>query len=172
MTDFEHLLHCLGEACRTCFLRVQFSKVPLALLISIFLYVAVRGFLFRLALRFLFQVSFVSPWFSFYDAINMHWGRLESDIKKCFVAVSLSLSCLAKLLAFSRVRFISSWSFSKSSQFCNPMTILFSSFSAPKLQYFARPYKSVIKLSTDSPTHWLLELNFAHSKMIFLFTTK
>ena len=90
----------------------------------------------------------------------------------CCFTVSL---CLAKFVAFSRVRFGSSWSFSESSRFCNPTTIrsrMSSSFSAPKLQYLARPYKSVIKLSTDSPTRLLLELNFARSKMIFLFAMK
>ena len=35
-----------------------------------------------------------------------------------------------------------------------------SSLNVPKLQYLARPCRSVINLSTDSPSRWILEYEF------------
>ena len=181
MTNFWTLVT-LGEACRTRFLRVQFSMAPLALLIRIFLFGAVGMFLFRLVLRLLFEVSFVSPWFSFHDAINVRWIRLESAIKNVLLLFH-RLSCLAKFVAFSRVRFGSSWSFSESSRFCNPTTIwsqMSSSFSMPKLQYLGLPCQDIqicdktIHRFSRSLTSWVKfyslkdDISF-HDEVIFEF---
>ena len=63
----------------------------------------------------------------------------------CFFANSL---CLAKLIAFSSVRFGSGWTFSDRRFFRSPTTmrsLMSSSFSAPNWQCSVRTYSSVIK---------------------------
>ena len=159
MTSFWTLVT-LGELCRTCFLWVQISKAPWHFWSGFFSLELLGGFSLDLSCDFPFAMP------SACAGVELN---LPSRMFCCCFTVSL---CLTKFVAFSRVRFGSSWSFPEILGFCNPTTIWCEwavLFNAPKFQYLARPYKSVIILSIDSPVCWLFELNFALSKMTFSF---
>ena len=99
-------------------------------------------------------------------------GWVPCKMPCCFLTAS---DCLAWVTAFSRVNLESSCSFSDSFLSFNPTTVLSrisSSLSTPNSQCSARQCKSVMKVSTDSPSCWLLRLNLALSNIMFLLTMK
>ena len=105
------------------------------------------------------------------------WAGGGSDLASCRnVCCLLTVSdCLVFVISFSKANLESSCTCSESFLSFILTTIpsrMRSSLSVPNSQYSARQYKSVMKLSTDSPTCWLLRLNFALSNITFLFTTK
>lgn len=97
---------------------------------------------------------------------DLDWNPPTRILCCCFT-VSL---CRARFIAFLRVNFESSWNFSERSQFRSPTTMwsrISFSFNVPKLQCLSRPYRSVIKLSTDLPSRLFLKLNFVCLKTTF-----
>ena len=130
MADFWTLVT-LGEACRTRFFRVQFSKPPLALLIRIFSSELSERFSLDFSCDFSLKLPLFLRDFPFAMPSTCAGVDLNPPSRMFCCCFTVSL-CLAKFVAFSRVRFGSSWSFSESSQFCNRTTILLrmsSSFS-------------------------------------------
>ena len=171
MTSFWTLVT-LGEPCRTCFLWVQISKAPWHFWSGFFSLELLGGFSLDLSCDFSLKFPLLLRDFPFAMPSTCTGVELNLPSRMFCYCFTVSL-CLTKFVAFSRVRFRSSWSFPEILRFCMP-TLIWCKwavlFSAPKLQYLARLYKSVIIiLSIDSPICWLFELNFALSKVTFSF---
>ena len=166
MTSFWTLVT-LGEPCRTCFLWVQISKAPWHFWSGFLSLELLGGFSLDLSCDFSLKFPLLLRDFPF--AMPSMCAGVELNLPSRMFCYCFTVSlCLTKFVAFSRVRFGSSWSFPVILRFCMP-TLIWCKwavlFSAPKLQYLS----VIIILSIDSPICWLFELNFALSKMTFSF---